>query len=64
MAVHRYIKAKTKYIGELYNPMQESSFFKYLNANNLYGWAMSHESLANSFKWISNVDKFTAERIY
>ena len=37
MAVHRYIKAKAKYIGELYNPMQESSFLQYLNANNLYG---------------------------
>ena len=47
-AVHRYALANNKYLGDLYYPNKESSYLQYLNANNLYCWAMSHFQLANS----------------
>ena len=31
-----------------------SSYIKYLDANNLYGWAMSKKLPVNGFKWIDN----------
>ena len=35
-----------------YNPDQESSYIMYLDANNLYGWAMSQPLPTDGFKWI------------
>ena len=39
-ATHRYAKAHNKYIKN-YDTSNESSYIKYLDANKLYGWAMS-----------------------
>ena len=33
---------------------EESSYIQYLDANNLYGWAMSKKLPTNGFKWIDN----------
>ena len=30
----------------------------YLDANNLYGWAMSQELCVNGFKWVEKLSKF------
>ena len=30
----------------------------YLDANNLYGWAMSQELRVNGFKWVEKLSKF------
>ena len=30
----------------------------YLDANNLYGWAMSQKRPVNSFKWVKKLLKF------
>ena len=37
-----------------YNNNKESSYIQYLDANNLYGWAMSIKLPVNGFKWIDN----------
>ena len=37
-----------------YNNNEESSYIQYLDANNLYGWAMSKKLPAKGFKWIDN----------
>ena len=39
-AIYRCAKANNKYVKN-YNKDKEESFFQYLDANNLYGWAMS-----------------------
>ena len=44
-----------------YNNNEESSYIQYLDANNLYGWAMSKKLPVNGFKWIVNNE--TAEPV-
>ena len=36
----------------------ESSLIEYLDANNLYGWAMSQKLPVNGFKWVKNLSQF------
>ena len=47
---HRDAKANDKYMKN-YNKSIDSSYIKYLDANNLYGWAMSQKLPVNDFKW-------------
>ena len=41
-----------------YDKNIESTYLMYLDANNLYGWAMSHKFPVNGFKWVKNLSKF------
>ena len=52
-SIHRYAKANNKYMKN-YNNNEESSYIQYLDANNLYGWAMSTKLPVNGFKLIDN----------
>ena len=48
-AIHRYAKANNKCIKN-YDKNNESSYIEYLDANDLYGWAMSQRLPVNGFK--------------
>ena len=47
----RYAEANNKYMKD-YNPDKPSKFIEYLDANNLYGWAMSQSLPTHGFKWM------------
>ena len=53
-ASHRYAEANNKYMKN-YDKNKESSYLVYVDANNLYGWAMSQKQLVRGFKWVKNV---------
>ena len=51
----RYGKANNKYMQE-YDPLLISKYIIYLDANNLYGWAMSRKLPTHGFKWMKQDD--------
>ena len=58
-AIQCYAKANNKYMND-YSKNKESSYIQYLDANNLYGMAMSEKLAIKEFKWmvdISGIDK-------
>ena len=46
----------------LYNPNEDSIYLQYVDANNLYGWAMINNLPTHGFKW-KNGEDFTPEKI-
>ena len=49
---NRFGEANHKYLEEFY-PERESKFFVYLDANNLYGWAMLNDLPVGDFAWMT-----------
>jgi hypothetical protein len=59
---HRHAKANNKYM-ESYNPEKPDKHIMYLDANNLYGWAMSQNLPTGGFRWITVKKKIELERV-
>ena len=43
-------------MGSLYDPTKPSSYIMYVDANNLYGWAMSQPLPDDDYEWMSSED--------
>ena len=50
-AVRKYASANNKYMGDKFNPKEDTTYLQYLDANNLYGWAMSQPLPTVGFRW-------------
>ena len=51
----RYAKANNKYISD-YDPTKPSTYITDLDANNLYGWALSKDLPTGGFCWAYEID--------
>ena len=51
-AVRKYTAANNKYMGDRFDSKSENSYLQYLDADNLYGWAMSQPLPTGGFKWV------------
>ena len=49
---HRHAKANNEYMRTEFDPAEKSKFISYLDANNLYGWAISKQLPASAFEWM------------
>ena len=52
-AVHKYAAADNPYISDEFDPNEDTTYLQYLDANNLYGWAMSQLLPTGGFRWVS-----------
>ena len=50
-SVHRWAAANNPYMDE-YDSSKPTKYLKYLDANNLYGWAMSQSLPTGGFHWV------------
>ena len=58
----RFGQANHKYMKD-YDPSKPSKFIMYVDANNLYGWAMSQPMPIGQYRWMPNVNEFTVDRV-
>lgn len=53
---HRYAAANNPAMGGAFDPAAPTSYISYLDANNLYGWAMAQPMPVSGFTWVSQPD--------
>ena len=53
MVANHYAKANNRRMGCSYNPETGESYIQFVDANNLYGWAMSQSLPTGNFKWVN-----------
>ena len=51
-SVHRWAAANNPYMGSEYDPSKPTKYLQYLDASNLYGWAMSQPLPTGEFHWV------------
>ena len=61
MISNKYGKANNKYMSDKLNSNEPSKYIQYLDANNLYGWAMSKPFPTHGFKWMKTSELETWE---
>ena len=49
---NRYGKSNNKYMGTKYDASKPSTYIKFLDGNNIYGWAMSKPLPTHDFEWM------------
>ena len=51
-AVCKYALTNDIYMGDKFDPNEDTTILQYLDANNFYGWAMSQPLPTGGFKWV------------
>ena len=61
--VYCLAKANNKYMGRRFNPQEPSTYLQYLDANNLYDWAMCQLLRIGGFSWSKDFQCFIPKKI-
>ena len=61
-AICKYAKANKKYMKN-YDSSKKSTYLMYVDANNLYGYAMCNKLPTGNFKWVEDLSIFTKDFI-
>ena len=51
--VHKYASANNPYMRDKFNSNEDTTYLQYLDANSLYGWAMSQPLPTGGFRWVN-----------